>query len=297
MHPETAVPETGPGTSLIVAHIPAADRQPLRLLVLPQPPLTAYQQIVDGHVRRIDLTEPGLTLVLNPDGHQLDMPLNRRATALAWVQHPGMRRIRYPLHGDVLIAGPPTPGQTDSPLPDDVRELFLTPNPVQIQAPDRHHPDRWRVTTHRAHWYEAYRWVLPRLTQPYTPQDPQPPQRRIVPGPSSQLTDLVVRAAHEHGFHGSGDRDPRPGAILGCRTVADLAHQVQAARLRAGEAFHLHDLALLNLRDDGQDWLALHRGLAFRIPPVPGLIHDGHLPHLLAEIAAIAAHRTPPPGA
>lgn len=106
-----------------------SDSDKIRVLVIPpgQPSelrmiptgLTAMQEIVGGHIERVDLPsagESGLDMWCNEEGLLQGLPFNLLATSLVRAQYPGYEAY---IVGTVFLsgsAGPDTVGLTDADL-------------------------------------------------------------------------------------------------------------------------------------------------------------------------------------
>jgi hypothetical protein len=93
--------------------IPADESQPLRQHELPASGLQERLALVGGNIEGISLIEPEARMLMNEDGKYLGLPINRRATLLAWMHD---KRIRYDdvLVGDVVLLGYPDEDGVDT---------------------------------------------------------------------------------------------------------------------------------------------------------------------------------------
>ncbi len=139
--------------------IPADESQPVREHELPVSGLQERQALVGGNLEGISLIDPAARMLVNEDGKYLGLPVNRRATLLAWMHN---RRMRYGdvLVGDVVLLGYPGEDGVDTPVPDALTERLFTANRFRVET-QLHDSDDWYVSRQRfGDWVDAYDHAL-----------------------------------------------------------------------------------------------------------------------------------------
>ncbi|GAB3428467.1 DUF3846 domain-containing protein [Flindersiella endophytica] len=135
--------------------IPADPGQPVAMEHLAKDDFTAYRRLVGGHLEVVNLERPAASLYLNEEGKLLELPLNARATALAWVHNTTIRG-RDVIVGDAFILGPADEEGSDTTTPDDLVDLLFSTERYQVQF-QRADNDGWDVDSEVfTDWHEAY---------------------------------------------------------------------------------------------------------------------------------------------
>lgn len=103
----------------------ADESVPAELVEFEQGDLKALQGFVGGWIQMVEGYRPPCTFVMNEEGKNIGLPLNRRATMALWVHHSEFID-RDVLAGDVLLLGP-TDENTGETLgvPDELIELLF----------------------------------------------------------------------------------------------------------------------------------------------------------------------------
>ncbi len=104
--------------------------------------LADYQQAVGGNVEAVDLDSPATTLFVNDEGKIHGMPVNRRATLLAWLTSRYLRR-RDVICGPAVLVGPPDESGCSQSVPADFLALLLEPETYAVEVQTVEDPDDW----------------------------------------------------------------------------------------------------------------------------------------------------------
>lgn len=94
--------------------------------------LDTYQRLVEGHIEAVRLTGPPASMYLNEEGKLIGLPLNIRATQLAWA-HNTLLRGRDLIVGPALLTGPPTGSGYDTTVPRKYRDELLPEGPWRVE--------------------------------------------------------------------------------------------------------------------------------------------------------------------
>jgi hypothetical protein len=118
---------------ITVIVIPANRRLPPRLERRAADDLPGFQALVGGYLEALRLTDPAATLYLNEEGKDRQLPLNPRATAVAWVHNPAFRGADV-IAGDVVLAGPPDAAGELTAAPDRLVTVLLRSPRVRVET-------------------------------------------------------------------------------------------------------------------------------------------------------------------
>jgi hypothetical protein len=139
--------------------IPADEDQSLRQHELPASGLQERQALVGGHLEGVSLTKPDARMLVNEDGKYLGLPVNRRATLLAWMHNKPMRYGDV-LVGDVVLLGYPDEDGVDTTVPDALTERLFAADRFRVEA-QLHDSEDWHVSRRRfGDWVDAYGHAL-----------------------------------------------------------------------------------------------------------------------------------------
>jgi len=122
-------------------YIPADEAAPLEFRLFGQ--LTDYQEAVGGWIEPIDIETPPATIYVNEEGKLQDLPQNRRATLLLWVNHRATHG-REVLVGNVVLIGLPDDeeGETQD-VPDELVTLILKSDLYKYEVETHEEAGKW----------------------------------------------------------------------------------------------------------------------------------------------------------
>ncbi|MBP2322673.1 hypothetical protein JOF56_003058 [Kibdelosporangium banguiense] len=103
--------------------IPADLTKPLALQEIEASDVDSYRSLVGGHLEVVAFQRPAAYLYINEEGQALDLPLNLRATLLAWVHNSAFRGNDW-LVGDAVLVGAVKHGE-DLSVPEEYVTLLL----------------------------------------------------------------------------------------------------------------------------------------------------------------------------
>jgi hypothetical protein len=112
--------------------IPADPDQPVRQQHIEKSDLSAYRQIVGGHLKVLNFDRPPASMYVNEEGKLNRMRLNHRATTLMWV-HNSAFRGQDVIAGPAFIVGRPDRHGDDKSVPDDLLTLLLNTKRYRVQ--------------------------------------------------------------------------------------------------------------------------------------------------------------------
>lgn len=148
--------------------VPSDDDVAPTVVEFEQGDLAALQRFVGGYVQFIDGFRPNCTFVINEEGKNESLPVNRRGTLALWVHHSEFMDRDF-FVGDVLILGPADEKTGDTTgAPDELIELLFNTERykylVQVSSEQGWHGNGMTYEN----WVEAYngalglakRWVL-----------------------------------------------------------------------------------------------------------------------------------------
>lgn len=104
--------------------------------------LASYQAAVGGYIEPITIERPPMTLFANEEGKVRQLPINRRATCLWWIQSPHARG-NDTLVGDVALVGSRSGAGSTTDLPADFIELLLETASYKIEVRTITEPKDW----------------------------------------------------------------------------------------------------------------------------------------------------------
>jgi hypothetical protein len=151
-------PEHGEQLRINSIIIPAVETDELRQDQLGSVSLDDRQQLVGGLIEPIDLTQPPARMYVNEEGKMLGLPVNRRATLLAWAHN---RAIRYHdvIVGDAFLVGRVEHGR-DTPVSDEFVETLFEATRFRAEVLARGH-EEWREQgAIFDSWIRAYDYAL-----------------------------------------------------------------------------------------------------------------------------------------
>ncbi|MCM3885131.1 DUF3846 domain-containing protein [Frankia sp. R82] len=124
-----------------VVVLPADPSLPVRLIDHDETSLTADQALVGGLIEGIDLVDPHARLYVRETGKIDNLPLNGRATLLAWVHAPQLRALDV-IAGDAYLTGPSRRSRnTDTPAALLAALTGTAPVHVHVHVPPPSHLD------------------------------------------------------------------------------------------------------------------------------------------------------------
>ena len=104
--------------------------------------LASCQAAVGGHIEPISIERPRMTLFANEEGKVRQLPVNRRATCLWWIQSPRARGNDI-LVGDVALVGSRGGAGSSTDLPADFIKLLLETASYKIEVQTVSEPKDW----------------------------------------------------------------------------------------------------------------------------------------------------------
>lgn len=104
--------------------LPADMAQPIRLVELHEHDLDAYRALVGGSLEIVTFERPAATLYLNDEGKLDGLPVNQRATLLAWVHNSAFRDVDV-IVGDAFIVGAADQHGDDLTVPEELVTLLF----------------------------------------------------------------------------------------------------------------------------------------------------------------------------
>jgi len=120
--------------------VPQDDNLPLELHDFDG--LADYQQAVGGSVEAVDLDSPATTLFVNDEGKIHGMPVNHRATLLAWLTNRYLRR-RDVICGPAVLVGPPDEFGCSQSVPADFLVLLIETGTYAAEVQTVDDPNTW----------------------------------------------------------------------------------------------------------------------------------------------------------
>ena len=242
-----------------------------------------YRAWVQGWLEVVELREPGASLYINEEGKIRQMPVNQRATALAWLHCPGFRG-RDLISGPAFLVGPVQENGEDGSVPDGLIHLVANTGLLQVQEGLDAVPTGWRVMAYHRTWLAAYRTAMMLRRNVGL--------ARVVPSADPEtLMQWIGRREEILPEPSNGMSTPETTDILSCPDSVDLAHQILWSDLRAGQMFSLRDLCLLNVSAGGGKWLALRSGRTVSVPPLRSLITAGQFTDLVGRLLRATANQ------
>jgi hypothetical protein len=180
--------------------IPANPDQPVRQQHIEKSDLSAYQQIVGGHLEVLTFDRPPASMYINEAGKLNRMRLNHRATTLMWV-HSSAFRERDVIAGPAFIVGRPDRHGDDKSVPDGLLALLLNTKRYRVQLQTRSDA-RWSSDNQVfTDWFDAYLYSV-QLTQSWP-----------------QITEVRVRST-------DGQWASLIVAEVSCATQGAMSHRV-----------------------------------------------------------------------
>jgi hypothetical protein len=95
--------------------------------------LDTYQTLVEGHLEPLRLDRPPANMYLDEEGKLIGLPLNLRATQLAWA-HNELFRGRDLIVGPAFLTGPVTPQGYDTTVPRQYVDELLPEGPWRVEV-------------------------------------------------------------------------------------------------------------------------------------------------------------------
>lgn len=137
--------------------IPADNNTPLTAATFGTP--ADYNRAVDGWAEAVHIPHVGVTMHLNLEGSNRQLPYNRRATFLWWFYIPAVRGEARIL-GNVALVGPPDDACEATDLPVNLRRLLLEPGTYRVSLRERGQ-NRWRTEPiERDDYVETVIWTM-----------------------------------------------------------------------------------------------------------------------------------------
>ena len=137
--------------------IPADNNTPLTAATFEKP--EDLDRAVDGWAEAVHIPHVGVTMHLNLEGSNRQLPCNRRATFLWWFYIPAARGEARIL-GDVMIVGLTDEAGEATDLPVDLRRLLLEPGTYRVRSRERG-GSRWHEEPiERDDYLEAVIWTM-----------------------------------------------------------------------------------------------------------------------------------------
>lgn len=113
--------------------IPASQEAPIDLRKLDSEDLVAYQALVGGNVEPVDLDNPAASMYVNEEGKLLHLPINMRATHVAWA-HNKLVRNEDIVMGDAFILGPVNQDGEDTSVPQTHIDRLVPTEPFRVEV-------------------------------------------------------------------------------------------------------------------------------------------------------------------
>lgn len=95
--------------------------------------LTTYQNLVGGHLEAVRLDDPPASMYINDEGKLLGLPVNIRATQLAWAHNEGLRGHDL-LAGPAFVTGPVDREGLDTAVPQAYLDQLLPSGPWRVEV-------------------------------------------------------------------------------------------------------------------------------------------------------------------
>jgi hypothetical protein len=261
--------------------IPADPDQPVRQQHIEKSDLSAYRQIVGGHLEVLTFDRPLASMYINEAGKLNRMRLNHRATTLMWV-HNSAFRGQDVITGPAFIVGPPDRHGDDKSVPDDLLTLLLNTTRYRVQLQTRSDA-RWSSDNQVfTDWFEAYLYSV-QLTQSW----PQITEVRVVPQLDNELRETWFKLGRANPWISSADDPPfTKASFVGCFSVEELEQQIGHGNWTIGTAFYYRDLCFINQVEGGDEWLTIRHGIAFESMTLESSIENGTLASLVRRLLA-----------
>ncbi|WP_367133250.1 DUF3846 domain-containing protein [Saccharothrix sp. HUAS TT1] len=262
--------------------IPADERQPIRQQQIEPHDLSAYRQIVGGNLEVVTLDRPPASLYLNEEGKLERLPVNPRATALAWVHNSALRAAADMIVGPAFVVGPVDHHGDDLTAPLDLVDLLFTTKRFCVQALAGT-SQQWRQNEMVfTAWTEAYRYAARfGLIQPAVREV------RVVPKLDDQLRETWYQLGQANMWITAADDPPfTRDSFVGCFSVEELAEQISHGNWSLGTAFYYRDLCFINQSNGGDEWLTIRHSIAFESMTLEPLIEEGGFASLIARLLA-----------
>ncbi|WP_235022682.1 DUF3846 domain-containing protein [Amycolatopsis alkalitolerans] len=261
--------------------IPVDRRNPIHLAQIDEHALDAFRRLVDGDLEVAHLNRPPATLYMNAEGKLLDMPVNGRATALAWT-HNSAFRGRDVIAGPAFIVGRPDRRGDDTSAPQDLVDLLFHTRRYRVEVQTAH--DRQWSSNARTFedWLDAYVYGVD-LAQRWTAVT----EVRVVPVLDEALRESWYRIGI--GYRQiAGATDPRftRDSFTGCYSVEELENWIGHAQWVIGTAFYYRDLCFIQQTKSGDEWLTIRHGIAFESLSLMPHIEDGTFASLVHRLLA-----------
>lgn len=263
--------------------IPADERQPIRLQEIEPHDLNAYRQIVGGYLEAVTLERPAATLYLNEEGKLDGLPINPRATALAWVHSSYLRNAADVLVGPVFIVGPPDQNGDDLTAPIELVNLLFHTKALRVEV----------LTDRTSPWWHRTKWSFPTWLQAYrsavslTISRPKIQEVRVVPELDQELQATWYRLGQENPWINKAVDPPfTPDSFVGCYSIEELTERLGHGTWSVGSAFYYQDLCFINQVDGGDEWLTIRHGMAFESINALPLIERGEFASLVTRLLA-----------
>ncbi|ROP38970.1 DUF3846 domain-containing protein [Saccharothrix texasensis] len=262
--------------------IPADERQPIRQQQIEPHDLNAYRQIVGGNLEVVTLDRPPVSLYLNEEGKLEGLPVNPRATALAWVHNSALRAATDVIVGPAFIVGPVDRHGDDLTAPLDLVDLLFTTKRFRVQVLIGT-SQQWRQAEMVfASWMEAYRYAA-RLGL----IQPDAREVRVVPELDDQLRETWYQLGQANEWIAAAEDPPfTRDSFVGCYSVEELAERISDGNWSLGTAFYYHDLCFINQVNGGDEWLTIRHGIAFESMTLEPIIEEGRFASLIARLLA-----------
>ncbi|WP_433269000.1 DUF3846 domain-containing protein [Actinosynnema sp. CS-041913] len=262
--------------------IPADERQPIRQQQIEPHDLNAYRQIVGGNLEVVALDRPSASLYLNEEGKLRELPVNPRASVLAWVHNSALRATGDVIVGPAFIVGPTDGHGDDQSAPLGLVDLLFGTTRFRVQVLTGA-TRQWRQADPvLLSWSEAYRDAV-RLTL----LRPEIAEVRVVPDLAPELREVWYQLSLANPWIAAADDPPfTRSSFVGCYSVEELAEQIGHTSWSLGTAFYYRDLCFINQVDGGDEWLTIRHGVVFESITFMPYIEASTFASLIARLLA-----------
>jgi hypothetical protein len=138
--------------------IPAEESAPLEFRLFG--PYTDYQGAVGGYFQAIDADSVGASFMMNEDGKNLEMPMNRRATLMLWMVNRAFYQADV-LNGDVVLIGMPDDEGETLDVPDALVTLLMKTEIYKYEVETHERAGKWYGNQSRFdNYFEACNYAL-----------------------------------------------------------------------------------------------------------------------------------------
>lgn len=263
--------------------IPVDTAEPLRVEEIDPTDLNAYRRLVgEGHIEAITLERPAASMYMDEEGKLKKLPVNERATAIAWCHQSGLRHRQDPIVGPAFIVGPADREGVDQTVPEDLVLLLMEAKRFRIQVQTEDDPKWYGNQNVYEHWLDAYIEAV-QLAFRWTRSE----EVRVISELDDELREQWYKIGRANPWIVEAEDPPfTRDSFTGCFSVEELEERISFGNWSLGTAFYYRDLCLINQVNGGDEWLTIRHGIAFESITFGPAIERGGFAKLIRVLLA-----------